>query len=120
MPLLDILFRSMTAAVRCHIAAGIVFALCSLPELNRMLRQPPRKNILEAALILVLMLSGAMICCRDRFGFELKYGLAVLHASSALFFLSLRAARWYGEAMRRKPRREKKWHTNVTFNTFDR
>lgn len=110
----------MTVAVRCHIGAGIVFALCSLPELNRVLRQPPRKNILEAVLILVLMLSGAMICCRDRFGFELKYGLAVVHASGALFFLSLRVARWYDDTMRRKPRQEKKWHADVTFNTFDR
>lgn len=120
LPLLDLLFRSMTVAVRCHIAAGIVFVLCSLPEVVGMFNKHPKKGHLEAALILVLMLSGAMICCRDRFGFEMKYGLAVVHASSALFFLSLRVARWYGAAMRRKPQQEKKWRANVTFEPIDR
>jgi Cytochrome c554 and c-prime len=103
-PLLELIFHSMTIAVHFHMAAGLVFTLCSLPGF---FRKTPRHR-LEEVLILMLILSGALICFRERFGFEIRYGLAVVHASSALFFLSLRVARCYRTALLRKPEQGKK------------
>lgn len=95
LPLLEMLFQSMDVAVRFHIAAGLVFVVFSLPEVTGLYRGISRLRRLEAALIVMLLLSGVLICCRERFGFEMRYGLAVVHASSAVSFLSLRIAHWY-------------------------
>lgn len=97
--LLGLIFHQMDVAVRFHIVGGCIFLLSSLPELTIMWQGRAIGRRLEVLLIAALVLSGTLICFGEQLGFAMRYGLSILHASSALLFLSLRLAYWYRSTM---------------------